>query len=333
MKTIYHVLLFVIVGLTACKNSPGNYKPRSIGAPGEVLVVVDSQYWTTRAGQSIRELVDLDFPALPQSESMFRKTQITSGSFENHFKTYRNILVVNIDSANIASRIDYRRDIWALNQQIIEFYVADEAEFVELFNHSTDDMKKYFYNGDIQALVKAYKKSPASVGRHVKAKYGFDIVFPKGYKLKKDTANFSWYVFDRLESQQGLLVYEWDLDSIKSMEPYALISLRNEILHQKVPGPVEGSFMTTEDRFPVLSNQPKFGGVRWMELRGLWRVQGDFMGGPFVSYFYKDVRNNRLVMLDGYVYAPRKQNKALYVREVEAMIKSFKMEVLTAGNN
>jgi hypothetical protein len=59
------------------------------------------------------------------------------------------------------------------------------------------------------------------------------------------------------------------------------------------------------------------------ELRGLWRVEGDFMGGPFVSISQIDEQRNRIVTVEGYVYAP-KYNKREYIRQLEAILYTIK---------
>ena len=62
-----------------------------------------------------------------------------------------------------------------------------------------------------------------------------------------------------------------------------------------------------------------------IELRGLWKVEGYFMGGPFVNYFIRNHQANTLLMVQGFVHAPKKQNKAFYVRQVESILQSVKI--------
>jgi hypothetical protein len=63
-------------------------------------------------------------------------------------------------------------------------------------------------------------------------------------------------------------------------------------------------------------------GVYVNELRGLWQVEGDFMGGPYVNYSLVDAQKNRVICIDGYVYAP-KFDKREFLREQEALIKTI----------
>jgi hypothetical protein len=53
-------------------------------------------------------------------------------------------------------------------------------------------------------------------------------------------------------------------------------------------------------------------------------VEGDFMGGPYINLSVLDASKNRVITLDGFVYAP-KYNKRNYLRQVEAMMYSLEL--------
>jgi dTDP-D-glucose 4,6-dehydratase len=59
-------------------------------------------------------------------------------------------------------------------------------------------------------------------------------------------------------------------------------------------------------------------------VRGLWRTEGDFMGGPFVTYAFLDERKQEVVFIDSYTYAP-KFDKREYVKSMEAMIFAIRL--------
>jgi hypothetical protein len=58
-----------------------------------------------------------------------------------------------------------------------------------------------------------------------------------------------------------------------------------------------------------------------IEVRGLWHVEGDFMGGPFLSYTFTDPRTNQIVTLYAYVYHPNKKKRDL-LRQLESILYS-----------
>jgi hypothetical protein len=60
------------------------------------------------------------------------------------------------------------------------------------------------------------------------------------------------------------------------------------------------------------------------ELRGLWEMQGDMMGGPFVSHARLDEKNNRVVVVEGFVFAPE-TNKRNYIRRIEAALYTLQL--------
>lgn len=82
--------------------------------------------------------------------------------------------------------------------------------------------------------------------------------------------------------------------------------------------------MTTEHQIPPTFNIFEFKNNYAAEMRGLWRMENDFMGGPFVNLSVLDISNNRVIMLDGFVYAPR-FDKRNYLRQVEAIIYSLEL--------
>jgi polyphosphate kinase len=61
-----------------------------------------------------------------------------------------------------------------------------------------------------------------------------------------------------------------------------------------------------------------------LEARGLWRMKGDFMGGPFVSHSRVDTVNNRVVTAEIFVYSPDKMKRNL-VRTMEASLYTLKL--------
>jgi len=62
-----------------------------------------------------------------------------------------------------------------------------------------------------------------------------------------------------------------------------------------------------------------------VEMRGLWKTEGAFLGGPFVSYTTVDTIRNRVVTVDGFVYGGKKTKRNL-IRQVEAILTTLEFE-------
>ena len=65
-------------------------------------------------------------------------------------------------------------------------------------------------------------------------------------------------------------------------------------------------------------------GKKTFETKGTWELQNDYMSGPFINYAIIDKERNRIIVLEGFCYAPSKEKRDL-VQELEAIIKSVKI--------
>ena len=71
-----------------------------------------------------------------------------------------------------------------------------------------------------------------------------------------------------------------------------------------------------------------------IELRGKWRVENDFMAGPFTSYTFCNLQKNKLITIEGYVYYPNKE-KRNFMRQLQAICRSVSFDkiVVNPENN
>ncbi len=324
LKNILFIALIGMLFIAACKTHSSDSKIRSIGAPGELLIVLDPSFDNSAIKQTVIDFATQEFPCIPQPEPTFKITTINPGDFEGHFKSYRNILILN-HSLLQKEQVKYKTNVWASNQQVVEVRFSSTEKFVKIFDGNQQHIFNHLYYGDIKTIAHANQKgADAASARFIKEKYNLDITIPQGYRLVKDTLGFTWFRFDKLETIQSVIFQEFDLDSIESLNTEDLIALRNYVSKKFVPGPNLNSYMTTENRLPVLTKRIINEEMDIIELRGLWKVNGFFMGGPFVNYFIKDKSRHKLIMVEGFVYAPKKQNKSFYVRQVESILQSLK---------
>ncbi len=83
--------------------------------------------------------------------------------------------------------------------------------------------------------------------------------------------------------------------------------------------------MRTEPQFTPIYKEVEFNNVKALESRGLWFVEGDFMGGPFISYTIEDKENERLIVVEGFSYSPSSKKRDV-VFELEAILKTIKLK-------
>lgn len=90
-----------------------------------------------------------------------------------------------------------------------------------------------------------------------------------------------------------------------------------------IPGAKDGMYMAT-DTMTVETKALNVQGEYALEARGLWRMKGDFMGGPFVSHTRLDKANNRVITAEIFIYSPDKLKRNL-VRLMEASLYTLRL--------
>ena len=96
-----------------------------------------------------------------------------------------------------------------------------------------------------------------------------------------------------------------------------------DMMQENVPGMVENSYMTISSEVTPGLEVMKYKNRNFVEMRGLWEVKNDFMGGPFVIHAFYDKNNPKeIIVVEGFVYAPR-YDKRDYIRQVESILYSF----------
>ena len=69
--------------------------------------------------------------------------------------------------------------------------------------------------------------------------------------------------------------------------------------------------MSTEHRVPQVVRHVEANGIPRTEVRGLWAMVGDMMGGPFVLHAINDEANKRVLVVEMVVYYPGGPKKNL----------------------
>src|SRR5690625_7716207 len=74
---------------------------------------------------------------------------------------------------------------------------------------------------------------------------------------------------------------------------------------------IEGTYMKVNnvDLPTFVHRTDQLEGAFAAKAEGIWEIEGDFLGGPFVSYAILDEDNQEVVYIDGFVYSPEKKKK------------------------
>ncbi|MHA7111525.1 DUF4837 family protein [Sunxiuqinia elliptica] len=327
MKRIIYIGLWMVilaVGLGAC-NDQTNMRKKITGKAGELVVVVPDPTWEGATGKSFREIMAQPQLGLPQDEPIFDLINVPPSAFKEIFRTSRNIVRIKISTTVDTSEVKFRKDIWAWPQAVVDINASSTEEFNQLLKKNSDRIVAFMLKAERDRLQMNYRNYHDKAAKNIiKDKFNIQLNVPPGFKVTKQEKDFVWVRYETPDISQGIMIHSFPYQSDSTFTQQFLLNKRDSILKANVAGPAEGSYMTTERQLPPVFNVFQFKKNYASEMRGLWRVEGDFMGGPYINLTVLDAANNRIVMLDGYVYAPRFDKRNL-LRQVEAMMYSLEL--------
>ncbi|MEZ5196329.1 MAG: DUF4837 family protein [Bacteroidales bacterium] len=319
-------LVFISILLASCGGEKTS-EPRSSGKTAEMIVATNNETkWEGKVGETVRAFFDQDYEVLQQPEPLFEmaSTQITKLNNTKMFKSHHNILIIDIDENTQESKLEARKDFWASPQRVISITAPSEEEFVRFFNEKKDVIYSILMDSEYERLIKTFKAfRDRDIVDKLSDNFKFTLEIPSGFYIAKQIADFAWIRKETQNNSQGLLVYSYNFVDTMAFDQARIIAFRNSMTEEYIPGPTEGSFMVVDEEYsPVISKKVDFNGMFAVETRGLWKVEGDFMGGAFVNYTFVDERRNKVVTIDGYVYAPNKPKRDLLI-QMEAIAHSL----------
>jgi hypothetical protein len=326
-----HTVILLCIGFIFLLASCGEQKsgiPRSSGKTAEMLVVTDNDSkWQGTVGDTIRAFFNQDYEVLPQSEPLFEMGHIPAARFNESkmLRSHHNIFIVDIDGELTRSTIEAQKDIWAAPQRVIKITAPSDQAFVTFFEEKKEVIYNILMDSEYERLIKTFRAfRDREIQNKIKDNFGFTLEIPSGFYIAKQMADFAWVRKETQNNSQGLIIYTYDFIDTLAFEQARIIAFRNNITEEYIPGPSEGSYMTVAEEFsPVISQRIDFNGMFAVETKGLWRLEGDFMGGPFINYTFVDEKRNKVVTIDGYVYAPNAPKRDLLI-QMEAIAHSLK---------
>lgn len=328
MKRIIHYIFIAVIALCAIscnqKKTRKALLPNISGKPGEVIVVINKGDWEGSLGITMRDSLACDFPFLPQREPMYDLVNVAPSGFASMFQIHRNIIIANV-SANVTEPgIVFKYDVWAAPQCVIRINAPTADEAVSIFRENSQKIKAVLAQAEINRVISnARRYEELGLAPVVTGMIGGSPHFPSGYKLKKKTDDFIWITYAPQFTQQSILIYKYPvIEGVDMMDPDNLLEAQNKMLKDNVPGMFENTYMIVSPVVRPAVTYKKYGEHQFAEIRGLWEVHNDYMGGPFVSHAFYTPDGKDIIIMQAFVYAP-KYDKRNYLRQVESILYSF----------
>lgn len=317
--------MFLLLVLTSACNSSA-VRTNATGLAYEVVVVMNQNDWKGAAGEAVRSELASDVPGLPQSEPALKITYAQPKDFNGLLKYVRNILVVNIDPALYTKvTVTYENNPWAQGQVVLKMNAPSSEDVVKYIEAHPHNLVDFFVKAEMNRAIGQFQKNYSSVVMdHLKKNFDVMLNAPENMTYYRDTTDFFWASNNANTGRTDLVVYTFPYTDPETFTADYLIAKRDSVLKANLPGAFPGSYMTTETRVPVEYTPITVNGKYCGVLRGLWRMEGDMMGGPFVSHVRLDEKNNRVVVAEGFVFAPE-TDKRNFIRRIEAALYTLRL--------
>lgn len=296
------------------------------GKPGEIAVVSTKAQWEAEPGTTVRSILATDCPFLPQREPLYTLFNVPTSAFNKIFQVHRNLLYIDIKPEIAQAGLELRKDVWAEPQTMLMITAPSAEVAAEFINEKAEIITSIFEQAERDRIVRNAKLyEETSLRQFVTARIGGSPYFPSGYSLKKETPDFIWISYETSFTNQGIFIYKYPYTDAAQLTPQGIVAKRDEVLKENVPASTEGSYMITNPVIEPGFKWIKYNGIDYAETRSLWDTHNDFMGGPFVSHSFLSKDKREIIVIEGFVYAP-KYPKRNYLRQVESIIYSFDWE-------
>ena len=325
-----HVILLFSIALLliSCGGNDKIILRDSIGKINKVMVVANINDWNGDIGAAIRNSFGELVVGLPQPEPTLAVSQIAPKGFGNMMKVARNIMVIGEGDKD-----DFfvKTNVYASPQTIVYVYGKDRESAVEVFKKHQKEIIDIFLAADLKMTQRVFANTKLDDSKFKTLQnLGISLTIHDKFKTVDDTGEFLWLRHHLTSGiaktgSNNILVYSIPLENEETVAD-SIVAVRNKIGKKYIPGSdPETMYMITEKAYTPSTFDATIDGKKAYETRGKWEVKNDFMAGPFINYNIIDKKNNRVVVFEGFTYAPS-INKRAFIFELEAIAKSMKIK-------
>ncbi|MEM6726797.1 MAG: DUF4837 family protein, partial [Bacteroidota bacterium] len=256
-------------------------------------------------------------------------------------KTYRVIVVLgNISQNNATSKLirqslgeektqeamedfdfnlAYRENLWASGQLIAYLFAPNDAQLISNIQSRYPIVEQRFLSLDREIARKnAYMGGTnRPVRNRLKRILDLDLDLPADYReaIIDSVDQTVWYRRESNKSSSNILIRVRPYNENTPITQESLIATRDSIGKNYITSAVEGAYMIIDkENMPIIFEETNLVDNYALEARGIWVMENDFMGGAFLSYMIYDAAKQRVIFLDGFLYAPNEDKRHMMQR-------------------
>jgi len=306
----------------------GGYMQQSGGKINEIILVVNANTSTSVVVDTVKHFFTQNDIKLPQAEALYDILLIPQRDLNTQAAIMRhhNILIVNINDTIKKEGVFIRKDVWAAPQLVVYFEAKSDTAFYRIFKtYKHAILEKIDRNELFRARILTDLGKNVGLSNDILEQFNLNMTIPSGFYVAKKTDDFIWF-YQRShqkhkEMTASIMIWKRPYTAELQFSTDSLIRERNRVGRLYIPGPTQGSYMKTATSYiyPQTEIISDYATKFAVEMRGLWELEGDFMGGPFISYTFVHPSTNQLIAIDAFLYHPNHDKRPL-LRQLQAVI-------------
>ena len=242
-------------------------------------------------------------------------------------KAFRNIIYIDINGDKYTqTAFKFTRDVFAKPQVFMKIQSPNMEDFEQFVSKNSQVIVDFFTNVEMERQIKflqgSYNEDAYKV---VEEMFGCQLRIPYQLGGNKKSENFVWLSdFNTPRAEiMSFVVYSYPYTSTDNFSRENFIHTRDSVMKKNMPGSKPGQYMRTVD-WTVDITEGMYRDRYIQVARGLWEMENDIMGGPFVSHSVVDEVNNRVIVAEAFVYAPNRKKGSL-MRKLEASLYTLRL--------
>lgn len=349
---------FLLLSLGACKNSSeppkdaSEYLPEANGEVGKIAMLVDDATYNV-CKNDLDSVFERPVEGMPAIEPYFRITRCSENNFIDYFKYNYHLCVVYqkgkkeqmrpVLGDKLIELIDQKiekgesvfvlKDVFAKPQEVTFVIANNDQELKENIEHNADLLFDLAQKTERKTTINVIIRGNVAEDEfynYMMRKYGYGVRTPTNYKVSVRSDEFNGINKDLGEKRAGLYIYEEDYKGEQQFTRDYIIQRRNEMLKKHLHGPDRPdsipTYVTTDTvNVSLFTKKTEVNGFMAVETRGWWEMENEFFGGPFLSYTVYCPTINKVVTLEGNVFAPG-EKKQKYLKQLELAISTFELK-------
>lgn len=318
----------------------------------EIYVVMDSTDWNSETAMALRETFGRQIETVPTPENAYTLTfrDFSTNDQLEQLKEYKNLIfaaplneghnvsrfIGGILSDEVEQRVRNEEsfafplsDRWVRDQWTLILTSTSDEALAEKIRNSEESLVSHLMQREFgRRTQNIYERGEqVAISDSLWQDHGWKVRMQHDYIQVIDSSNA--VMFRRYLPENNRWMWAWwknDVSDPDFIDPEWINATRDSLMEHLVQGEREGSYVTTDYRRPLGTQEIETGDrLIGYETKGLWRMTNDFMGGPFVHFTYFDPLTDRLFMVEYAQFAPS-VNKRRFVRQFQSMGRTFESD-------